>query len=161
MSANPNAELIERFYTAFQRRDASAMAALYHRDIHFADEVFTDLRGDQAGAMWQMLCERADDLRIEFRNVDADERTGTAHWEAWYTFTKTGRRVHNVIDAKFEFRNGKIARHRDSFDFWAWARQALGPIGVALGWTPFLKKRVRGEAARSLERFIRKSRVGS
>jgi hypothetical protein len=111
--------------------------------------------------MWMMLCERAQDLKIDVSGIEADDRTGRAHWEAWYTFTQTGRRVHNVIDATFEFRNGKIVRHRDSFDFWAWSRQALGAIGIALGWSSLLRKRIRGEAARNLERFVRKRRVSS
>lgn len=156
---HPNADLIRGFYAAFQRREAQGMAAAYHRDIHFSDEVFTSLRGPEVGAMWRMLCDRAEDLKIEVGDVDADDRSGRARWEAWYTFAATGRKVHNVIDARFEFRSGKIVRHRDAFDFWRWARQALGPTGVLLGWTPFVKKRVRREAARTLERFVQKSQA--
>ena len=135
------------------------MAAAYHRDIHFSDEVFANLRGPSASAMWRMLCDRAEDLKIEFSDIDADNRSGRAHWEAWYTFTTTGRKVHNVIEARFEFRDGRIVRHRDTFDFWRWSRQAIGPVGVLLGWTSFLKKRVRREAARNLDRFVQKSQA--
>ena len=156
---HPNAETIQRFYTDFQNRNANGMVAAYHRDIHFSDEVFTNLRGPQAGAMWRMLCDRGADLKIEFRDVEADDRSGRAHWEAWYTFSSTGRKVHNVIDARFEFRNGKIVRHRDTFDFWHWSRQALGPVGMLAGWTTFVKKRVRRDAAKSLERFMRQSQA--
>lgn len=159
MTRHPNADVIERFYTAFQSCDANEMAACYHRDIYFSDEVFTGLRGPQAGSMWRMLCERARDLKIEFRDVEADDRSGRAHWEAWYTFAATGRPVHNVIDARFEFRDGKIVRHRDSFDFLRWSRQALWLTGVLVGWTPLLKRRVRREAAHSLERFIQKTQA--
>jgi hypothetical protein len=63
--------------------------------------------------------------------------------------------VHNKIDARFEFKDGKIIRHRDSFDFWAWASQALGPPGRLLGWSSFLKNRVRAQAAKSLAAFMR------
>ena len=150
-----NAELVRNFYAAFQQRDYRGMAACYHPAVNFSDEVFTDLEGAQASAMWQMLCERAKDLKIEFRDIEADASAGHAHWEAWYTFSATGRRVHNKIDARFEFREGKIIRHRDSFDFWAWASQALGPTGRLLGWSGFLKNRVRTQAARSLAAFLR------
>ena len=37
---HPNARLLQDFYSAFQRRDAAAMAACYHPDVHFRDEVF-------------------------------------------------------------------------------------------------------------------------
>lgn len=155
---HPNAELIHAFYAAFAKRDAAGMAACYHPDIHFSDEVFTDLRAARAPAMWQMLCERGKDLRIECRDVGADDSSGHAHWEAWYTFSGTGRKVHNIVDAQFEFRDGKIIRHQDSFDFRAWASQALGPMGTLLGWSSFLKNRVRTKAAAGLDAFMAKTR---
>ncbi len=150
-----NAELIRTFYTSFAKRDFRGMAACYDPAVTFSDEVFTNLEGPRASGMWQMLCERADDLKIEFRDVQADATTGSAHWEAWYTFSATGRKVHNRIDAQFEFREGKIIRHRDRFSFWAWASQALGPIGRLLGWTPLVKNRVRSQAEGRLKAFLR------
>lgn len=154
-----HAELIHAFYTAFAKRDAAGMAACYHTDIHFSDEVFIGLTGARAAAMWRMLCERGKDLRIEFRDVGADDSRGHAHWEAWYTFSATGRPVHNIIDARFEFRDGKIIRHLDSFDFPAWASQALGPMGKLLGWSSFLKNRVRAKAVAALHAFQVQSRL--
>lgn len=132
------------------------MAACYHPDVTFCDEVFIDLQGARATGMWRMLCERGKDLRIEFRDIEADDSSGRAHWEAWYTFSATGRHVHNVIDARFEFRDGLIFKHRDSFDFWAWASQALGSMGRLLGWSSIVKNRVRAQAANSLTSFLRK-----
>lgn len=152
-----NAELIRRFYTSFSKRDARGMADCYHPAVTFSDEVFIDLEGARARGMWQMLCERGKDLKIEFRDIEADDSTGRAQWEARYTFSATGRRVHNKIDAQFEFEDGKIIRHRDSFSFWAWASQALGPMGALLGWSGFLKVRVRLQAARSLDAFLQKT----
>ena len=64
-----NAELIARFYTAFGHRDAAGMAACYHPEVQFSDEVFPDLRGDRATAMWRMLCERGKDLRVKFVDI--------------------------------------------------------------------------------------------
>ncbi len=148
MSANE--ELIRRFYAAFQQRDAATMAACYGPDVRFSDPVFTDLRGAQAGLMWKMLCERGKDLRIEFRDVRADATTGSAHWDAWYTFSATGRKVHNVIDATFEFRDGRIVSHTDRFDLYRWWRQALGPVGLVLGWSPLVRNKVRKSAASAL-----------
>ena len=90
--AQANKQLIERFYAAFNSRDGDAMAACYAPDARFHDPVFQELRGEEPGAMWRMLTGRADDLRIELVEHDADETTGTAHWLADYTFTQTGRR---------------------------------------------------------------------
>jgi ketosteroid isomerase-like protein len=144
-----SAELITRFYTAFQSLDAEAMAACYAADATFSDPVFTDLRGQQVGDMWRMLCASAQDFSLTFDSVTDT----SAHWVATYTFSSTGRRVVNDIHASFVISDGLFQEHRDSFDLWAWSRQALGPSGVALGWTPFLHGKVRGQAMAGLRKF--------
>jgi ketosteroid isomerase-like protein len=159
MAMHPNVELIRRFYTCFQDRDAAGMAACYHPRARFSDPVFTDLDAPGAGAMWAMLCERGKDLQIELGAVAADDRAGRARWEAWYTFSATGRAVHNRIDARFAFDGGTILEHRDSFDLWAWAAQALGWKGRLLGWTPLVQGAIRRQAAASLAGY-RASRAG-
>jgi len=151
-----HAALIERFYAAFARRDAEGMAACYHPAVTFSDPVFPALAGTRAADMWRMLVERGTDLRVSAGDIAADEREGRARWEAWYTFSATGRPVHNRIAARFAFRDGLIVRHEDTFDFHAWAAQALGPVGRLLGWTPLLRGRVRARAARSLDAWIRR-----
>ncbi|MFT4621504.1 MAG: ketosteroid isomerase-like protein [Myxococcota bacterium] len=151
-----NADLLTRFYTAFQQRDHATMAAAYAEDARFSDPVFPDLRGGHIGGMWRMLCERGTDLDLTFSAVEADDTQGKAHWEATYTFSATGRKVHNVIDAAFTFRDGRIATHDDTFDLWAWTRMALGPMGMVLGWSSLVQGRVRGQAGQQLERFCDK-----
>ena len=155
-NANSNEETIQRFYTAFQKRDAAGMAACYAPDVQFSDPVFTDLKGAQAGAMWKMLVERGKDTKIEFRDVRADATTGSAHWEAWYTFSTTGRKVHNIIDATFEFRDDKIVKHTDRFDLHRWAGLALGLPGKLLGWTPLLQNKIRAMAAKGHTEYLAK-----
>jgi ketosteroid isomerase-like protein len=151
---HPNAELISRFYLAFQRRDAAGMAACYHPEIEFSDPAFPSLKGREAAAMWDMLITRGKDLELDFRDVRADEHTGSAHWDAHYTFSRTGRKVHNRIDAAFRFRDGLIVRHEDRFDFPRWARMAFGPTGWLLGWTPFFQRKVQQQAALGLRRHL-------
>ena len=149
-----HAELIERFYRAFARRDWAGMAACYHPAVHFTDEVF-DLRGADAGLMWRMLCTNGRDLRLEFSAISADEQSGRAHWDARYTFSATGRKVLNRIDASFAFRDGLIVRHVDRYDFWRWSRQALGLPGWLLRWSGLLRHKVSAKAAAGLKAFNR------
>jgi ketosteroid isomerase-like protein len=151
--AHPNHDLIERFYDAFTRLDGDAMAACYAPDAHFSDPVFTDLRGEEPGAMWRMLTGRAQDLEVRLAEHEAGDERGSAHWLADYTF-RTGRKVHNDVRAEFRFRDGLIAEHRDSFSFYAWSRQALGPPGTLLGWTPVLRGKVQKEARAGLDEFL-------
>jgi len=155
---HPNAQLIDRFYAAFARRDAAAMAACYAPDAMFRDPAF-DLAAGEVGAMWAMLCARGKDLTLEWRDVRADDRTGSAHWEPRYTFSATGRPVHNVIDAEFTFRDGRIATHVDRFDLWRWSRMALGTKGVLLGWSPLVRNAVRRQARRGLDAWIARGRA--
>ena len=118
-------QLIDTFYTAFAQRDSAGMAACYHPEVVFHDPVFATLKGWKAAAMWKMLCERGKDLRIEFRDVRADETSGGAAWEAWYTFSATGKSVHNKVKAEFAFADGKIVKHTDEFNLTAWMGMAL------------------------------------
>jgi ketosteroid isomerase-like protein len=154
-----NDALIERFYSAFAQRDGAGMAACYAPDVHFSDPVFTDLHGREAGAMWRMLTERGTDLRVELLERSADGDRGSAHWRAHYTFTQTGRPVINDVHASMRMRDGLIAEHIDDFDFHRWARQALGPSGLLLGWTPLLRSAVRRKARAGLDEFL--AREGS
>lgn len=152
--AHVNEDLIDRFYVAFGERDGATMAACYAPRARFSDPVFPNLAGEEPGAMWRMLTERASDLKIELVERTADDATGSAHWLAHYTFTQTGRPVENDVRASFRFASGLIAEHRDAFDFYRWARQALGPPGLLLGWTPLLKGAVRRRSRKALDEFM-------
>ena len=154
MSAEENKRLIERFYEAFDKHDGDAMAACYAPQVRFSDPVFPGLKNDEPGAMWRMLTARADDLRVELLEHDADETSGSAHWKATYTFTQTGRPVLNDVQARFRFQDGLIAQHEDSFSFHRWSRQALGTPGLLLGWTPILKGATRKRARAQLDQFL-------
>ena len=152
-----NAALVRRFYSAFAELDADTMQTCYATDATFDDEAFALRGSDEIGAMWRMLCEATlangkDVWQLEFGAIEADRSHGSAHWEARYRFGGAGGRiVLNHIDASFEFRDGLIAVHRDHFDFWRWSRQALGAPGLLLGWTPFLRTKVRTQAAARLQ----------
>lgn len=151
--SHANAELITRFYKAFQQLDAETMARCYAEDVQFSDPVFTDLRGAQAGDMWRMLCAKAQNFSLSFDGVTADEHSGRARWVATYTFSQTGNTVVNPIEASFRFRDGMISEHRDHFDLWKWARQALGAKGLLLGWAPFVQNAIRQQAGKGLAAF--------
>ena len=152
-----NADLIQRFYAAFAARDGDGMAACYSEDVSFDDPVFPGLRGREARGMWRYLTGRSTDLRLALINFHADHDRGSAHWVATYTFTQTGRAVVNDVHARFRFAGGLIAEHTDAFSFHRWAGQALGPVGLLLGWTPMLRASVRRQAREGLDKFLASS----
>ncbi len=151
---HPHEQVIRRLYESFQAHDAAGMAACYHPDATFADPVFRGLKGPEVGAMWDMLLSRSRDLQIRFSDVAADDRAGSARWEADYSFSQTGRPVRNRIAARFEFKDGLIVRHTDSFPLWKWTRMALGLPGLLLGWTPLVQGKLRAQARALLEKHM-------
>jgi ketosteroid isomerase-like protein len=148
-----NRALIRTLYDSLDRHDGEGMAACYAPTAQFRDPAFGELSGAEAGDMWRMLTGRAEDLSVELADHDANDETGTAHWIAHYTFTDTGRPVVNDVRARFRFAAGLIVEHVDEFSFFAWSRQALGPLGLALGWTPLLPILVRRRTRGRLDAF--------
>lgn len=151
-----NTALLTKFYTAFQNKDFKTMAECYHTDIVFEDPAFGILKGERAAKMWEMLCVSGKDMTMEFSEIDSSEQTGKAHWEAHYTFSATGKKVHNIIDAQFEFKDGKIIKHTDSFDFKTWSKQAFGFLGTLIGGTSFFQKKFSKQANSLLDKYINK-----
>jgi ketosteroid isomerase-like protein len=152
---HPHEKLIHDFYKAFQQRQYALMQQAYHPEAEFEDPVFQCLSAQEARAMWQMLLTSAKDLTITFTAVHADDQQGSCQWEAWYTFSRTGRKVHNIVRSRFLFRDGKIVQHHDTFDLWRWSRQALGFTGILLGWSPLVKNKIRGMAREGLKKFMK------
>jgi ketosteroid isomerase-like protein len=155
-----NQQTIKTLYNAFAQLDAEGMATCYADEATFEDAVFTLNGKREVMGMWRMLSEAtkakgADVWKLTYRVLDADGAHGKAHWDAHYRFSATGRLVDNSVDSQFEFApDGRIVRQRDSFDFYRWARQALGAPGLLLGWTPLMHAKVRKTAAGNLERFL-------
>ena len=150
-----NEELIRKFYTAFQKRDAGGMNSCYSDEITFFDPVFGLLRGEQVRAMWEMLCTNAKDFSLTFSNITSlDEEYSTCEWVASYTFSKTGRHVVNKIKANMRFADGKIIEHSDAFSLHKWSKQALGITGVLFGWNSFFQNKIKNQAKRNLLKFM-------
>jgi ketosteroid isomerase-like protein len=156
-----NKIIIDYFYTAFANGDAERMVSCYHDDIEFSDPAFGTLKTERAKNMWRMLLQKNKSIQISHDNVHANNQTGSANWQAQYVFTPTGRKVVNNITAKFEFKDGKIIRHIDHFNMWKWSRQALGLKGLLLGWSAFMKNKIRDQANRSLDNFIKHQHADS
>ncbi len=152
--AYQNQDVINRFYTAFANHDAHTMAQLYHPEVEFSDPVFGTLRGPAVSAMWTMLIEAGShDLTVRHDQVLTDAKQGQARWQAWYGAPLTGFPVHNVIQARFEFKDGLIYRHHDSFDMNVWACQALGAPGCLIG--AGFQGLISGQAQRRLADWMR------
>lgn len=152
-------DLICDFYHAFHELDADKMVSYYHKDIVFEDPAFGVLKGKRANAMWYMLCEsqKGKDFKVESTNITDN----SAHWEAYYTFSKTGRNVHNKIDASFQFKDGLIIKHTDVFNLHQWARQAMGFKGFVFGGTGFFKSKLQEQTNGLLTKYIKEKKLSN
>lgn len=147
-------ELIEIFYQSFSRGDAEGMVSCYHNDIQFQDPAFGVLKNEDVKNMWRMLLGRnKGNIHITFSDIIANDKTGSANWVAEYIFSQTGRKVINVVSAKFEFKDEKIIRHTDYFDIYKWSKQALGLKGYLLGRTSFMQKRIQQQSNFLLNKY--------
>lgn len=147
-------KILIKFYTAFANADAATMCECYHTNIQFRDPAFGLLKGTDVCQMWKMLIEKSKaNLKIEFSDLKSDQYLGSARWTATYKFSKTNRKVVNVIHSQFHFKDGLIIKHTDDFDIWKWSKQAIGITGYLLGWTGFFQNKIRQQALKSLERY--------
>lgn len=156
-----NQQLIQKFYACFQNLDHEGMVSCYHEDIRFSDPVFPFLKGKEASAMWQMLIDTLkkdkENWKLELREAAAEELEGSCRWEAHYIFSLTQRKVHNIVHARFKFKDGKIIQHDDFFNFYRWAKMAFGFTGFALGWTQFFRQRLQSRVNERLKAFMNRS----
>lgn len=120
----------------------------------FKDPAFGELNAAEVRSMWAMLIGSSKDMEVSFSDVQADAHSGSAEWVATYSFSATGNKVVNRVKASFRFENGKIIEHHDHFNFYTWAKQALGISGLLLGWTAFLKNKVRQTATGKLKKYM-------
>ena len=74
-------------------------------------------------------------------------------WTASYLFAKTGRRVRNQVRTHLHLKDGRVVRQVDSFSLWRWSAMALGPAGWLLGWTIFVRGKIRDDARAQLTRY--------
>jgi len=148
-------EIIAAFYQAFEQHKAESMISHYADDVVFEDPAFGILHGERARDMWRMLIssQKGKDFKVVCSSLTATPTGGTAHWKATYTFSKTGRKVVNEVDAVFEIIDGKIIKHTDTFNLHKWARQAMGIKGWLLGGTGLFKKKLRSQTNAMLSKW--------
>ena len=109
--------------------------------------------------MWRMICtpdehRKEIKIKVDVENLEANDSTGRAVIVDDYTFRLSGKPVHNKIESKFKFSDGKIIEHIDDCDASDWASQAYAGIwmlpGVFLGRIETIR---RGLAMKKLRKF--------
>jgi hypothetical protein len=155
MSIQKNKDLINQFYAAFAQKDAVKMNECYAPNAVFEDPAFGRLNGKEVTAMWSMLIERgAANLTVSHQLGEVTNGKAKAHWNAIYPFSKTKRLVDNKITAEFIIEEGKIVYHKDHFNIWKWSSMALGLPGMLLGWSSFMKNKIRQQALSQLRKYM-------
>jgi hypothetical protein len=150
---HPNAMLIDRLFTALTEHQPDTIASCYHPDASFEDIAFR-LRGrGEIHDMWRMICLGGSEIVATYEILQADENTARVRLVDDYKFGKDKRRVVNVIDSRFAFRDGLIVEHHDTCDPRAWGAAALGGVpGFIAGRVPFVRRFMAGM---KLKKFLR------
>jgi hypothetical protein len=144
---HPNEEVIKKFYESFKVWNFHTMKSCYAPEAEFEDVAFKLKGADNVDVMWEMLCTRKDKIEVRVSNIHADEKTGTADWEADYLYPDGNEEpdrskqkpIANKIKATFEFSDGKIIKHHDSCEVAKLAEMLFpGLLGVIVSRIPFL-----------------------
>lgn len=120
------ADVVTRFYEAFEAKNVDAMEQLYAPNLRFKDAIFSF--DDAAGAthMWRKLFQVDPNAKLAFTLDSADGATVKGHWVADYHVN--GRPVHNEVSTTMRVEGGRIVEHTDDFSWKKWAPQAF-PAG--------------------------------
>jgi len=146
-------DLVVKFYSSFQKRDAEMMVACYHPEAVFKDPVFGELSAEDTKAMWRMLVQRGKDLSIQFTIQHTTEDSASASWLATYTFSLTGRKISNSIQANFIVKDNLIYKHTDTFSLTKWLFMAFGLKGLLIAYIPPLKNKFKAGIKKALIQF--------
>ncbi|MCU0428869.1 MAG: nuclear transport factor 2 family protein [Cytophagaceae bacterium] len=151
---HPNEVILNEFYATLQKKNHQGLKKFYASDAVFSDPMYLNLRTEEIHAMWELFCINSKNFSLEFGNVKADDQQGEVSWKASYIYASSGNSVTKEVKSSFEFKEGKIVRQNDVYDFHEWAGQALGLMGSLLGWTGFVENQVKENARKNLEAFM-------
>lgn len=151
---NANENLLYEIYKSFRNKDLTILSDCYAGCATFSDPVFTNLNKDLTLAMFEKLMSTADHLWIDIKKITANRQTGRAEWLITYTCSLTGRKIVQSMESYFIFKNGKIGRQIDYFNFYSYIRQLKGLKGLLWGWAGIFKDKVQNSAMRNLNLFL-------
>ncbi|WP_299159182.1 hypothetical protein [uncultured Tenacibaculum sp.] len=69
-----------------------------------------------------MWFSKKEDVIVKVSNIEYIDDLAYANWQTIYIYTKTGRKVHNKVNASFKLKNDKIIEHIDVFSLHSWAK---------------------------------------
>jgi len=149
-----NINLLRKFFKSFMNGDIESMLECYHDEVIFYDQVFGELEGEEVKTMWRMLFQYSrGNLQVSYKDLNADDFSGSGKWRAVYHFGQKRRKVINLIESKFKFKDNKIIEHRDHFDLWKWSSQALGWKGWLFGWSYYFQLKIQKKSREKLMTF--------
>jgi ketosteroid isomerase-like protein len=127
-----NRATAEQFFTAFGKRDLTAVEQAYRPDAAFKDDMFTLTKRSSIMKMWKGAPPFST-FKAEVLEAKGDQVK--ARWTCDYVMF--GKKVHNEIESTLTFdAAGKIVSQHEHWDRTKWMSQAL----------PFIPKFLQGAA---------------
>ncbi|WP_051418467.1 nuclear transport factor 2 family protein [Mesoplasma seiffertii] len=145
-------EILDSFYTAFKNGDSEKMNSLYSKKVTFNDAIFENLNYKQVTNMWTSLLATKEQSQfvVDFEIKNLNEEIFVV-WTATYLFGPKRRKVVNVVESRMTIQDEKIIVHTDSFDFYNWAKQAIGGPAIIFGKQKWFQKKVAAKAMNKLK----------
>ncbi|KAH8923203.1 hypothetical protein BT69DRAFT_1262631 [Atractiella rhizophila] len=157
--ADEQQKTIEKYQSSHASLDWEGMSSCLSPTYTFSDPAFPDLDERMSKGMWCMFLENRETNKMVVKCGPAT-KTGENTWEYDYSvdYVLNSRPILNHMHATLTLSpsTNLITKQVDHFDFYAWARQALGVSGYLLGWTEMVKGQVRTRAKGRLEGFLKK-----
>jgi len=155
-----NTEKVKEFYEALSRNDYEALIRLYHPDATYTDELFS-FKGKEIHALWYAATRPAMKLEVECLAIEEVNDRVQTKWKMGYTLDVINSRIELEEIGIFVFEGEKIMEHSDEYNFREWCTQAFGIIGTLLGWSSWLRNRVRKQARKSVLIHMYSSQAGN
>ena len=157
-----NAEIVEKFFRSYLKRDFQGMHACLAEGVRFSDYAFEQLQGDRVRAMWQWFCTgepKIDMLGYKVLREEGDRVTARYRIRYFHRSDEKAepRKVEYMIASDFRLADGKIVEQQDSFyelsefDF---AKMRVGLPKALLAHTPAFRMLIRREMSEQLAAFI-------
>lgn len=150
---NANEELLHIFFRSLKSKNFIQLADCYAKNATFTNPVYISLNKTLTVAMFNMYIRNAENLRLDFKNITADHHSGSAEWLITYTTAKKNKVVIKYLKSHFTFKNEKIVKQVDDFNFYNYIRQIKGATGFMFGWARLYKTSVQNSAMKELIRF--------
>lgn len=146
-------EVIKKFFTSLQEKKGDVLLSCYAPDAVFSDPLHGLLDAEMLFKKWHLFLEQAQELELTYGPITVlDDEYFTSDWAMSYAKSPMGKKLKVKLKGKsfFRLKDLQIIEHSDAYRFSTLIAQTHGWKGYWLGWTGYMKRKVKLEALEEL-----------